>query len=301
MNTPPLVTVIAVCYNHEKWIVQALDSIKNQTHKNIQLIVADDGSRDNSKQVIANWIQNEYPEAIFINHKANVGLTKNLNSALPYIKGDYWQAFGCDDIMLPGKLALQVTALESNKKAGVVFSDMYFIDRENNRLPGSYFEKHTYKQPRSGWIYEDLIDRFIISAPAVLIKTEVLDKVHKYDEKLDYEDHDFFLKAAKYFEYIYMEDKLVEYRISGQSLTATNTDVKFYKNSFLIYYQNFDSRKEYKPMFTKKLLFYVKNLYNEKYKYTYNFCMKAFAKTGNTTFIKYGLAGLRFYFTSKKA
>lgn len=299
MANLPLVTIIAVCYNQEKWVVETLNSIKNQTHKNIQLIIADDGSKDNSVAVIDNWLNEENMQAVFIKHEKNVGLTKNINSALPHIRGEYFQVFGCDDIMLPEKIESQVALLQSDKELGVVYSDMLFIDKASNALEGSFFEKHTYKKPVSGWLYADLVDRFIISSPSVLVKTAVLEKVTGYNEMLDYEDHDFFMRASKYFKFLYSPAITVKYRISGQSLTGTNTNVKFYKNSFLIYYVNYDGRKEYKKSFIAKLLFYGKSLYYQKFKYTYNYCIKAFFKTGDVRFLKFAVAGLRFYFNSK--
>ncbi|HVX50754.1 MAG TPA: glycosyltransferase [Chitinophagaceae bacterium] len=297
----PLVTIITVCYNQERWVEETLNSIKNQTYPNIQLIVADDGSKDNSKQVIRKWIAENMPGARFIDHTINLGLTKNLNSALPYIKGEYFQAFGCDDIMMPDKIESQVQLLEENKDAAVIFSDMYFINTVGEKLPGSYFEKHAYKKPRSGTIYKDLIDRFIISAPSVLQRTSLLAELGGYNETLDFEDHEFFLRAAKKHPYLYTDNKTVLYRITGESLSTKRNELKFFKNSFLIYYQNFDSRREYKPLFIKKLLFYAKNLYYQKFKYTYSFCIKAFTKTGNWQFLKYGIAGLPYYFISKKS
>jgi len=300
MNAVPLVTIIAVCYNQEKWVEETLNSIKKQTYPNIQLVVADDGSKDNSKQIIRDWLTQNMPDATFINHPVNLGLTKNLNSALPLIKGEYFQAFGCDDIMVSTKIEDQVALLEKNESFDIVYNDMFVIDGKGKLDPESYYEKNKYKKPLSGNIYSDLVDRFIISAPSVLLRTTVLHELKGYNEDLIYEDHDFFLRAARNHNYLYTPDKTVLYRMSGESLSTQPHFFQFYKNTFLIYYQNFDGRKDYKPIFTKKLLFYAKNLYSEKFKYISSFCLKAFLKTGNKEFLKYTIAGLRYYFTSKK-
>jgi glycosyltransferase involved in cell wall biosynthesis len=103
-------------------------------------LVADDGSKDGSKEVIKNWIAQNDPATIFIDHKKNLGLTKNINSALPHIKGDYFQVFGCDDIMLPDKIERQVVILKANKDAGIVYSDMQLIDKGGYDLPYTYFQ-----------------------------------------------------------------------------------------------------------------------------------------------------------------
>lgn len=296
----PLVTIIAVCYNQEEWVEETLDSIKKQTYPNIQLIVADDGSKDNSKQVIKNWIKANNSDAVFVDHTVNLGLTKNINSAIPYVKGDYFQVFGCDDIMVQTKIEDQVAIMENDRSIDIVYSDMDIINREGERSNQSYFEKNAYKKPVSGNLYDDLIDRFIISAPSVLIRRNVLDELKGYNESLIYEDHDFFLRAAKNHRFLYTPGITVLYRITGSSLSTQPHFLKFYKNSFLIFYQNFDSRQQYKKLFSKKLLFYTKNLYAEKFKYSSSYFTKAFFKTGDFTFLKFAAASLPFYFTSNK-
>lgn len=300
MNTYPLITIIAVCYNQEEWIEETLDSIKAQTYPNIQLIIADDASKDKSKQVIKNWIKTNNSNAVFIDHPVNLGLTKNINSAIPYVKGDYFQVFGCDDVMIPTKIEEQVAIMENDKSIGVVYSDMYMIGREGEKFDKSYFEKNEYKKPLSGYLYDDLVDRFIISAPSVLIRRNVLDELKGYNESLIYEDHDFFLRAAKNHHFFYMPGKTVLYRFTGTSLSTQPHFFKFYVNTFLIYYQNFDDRKQYKQRFSKKLLFYTKKLYDEKFKYGATYFTKAFFKTGDLTFLKFAVASLPFYFTSNK-
>lgn len=295
-----LVTVIAVCYNQHEYVEAALNSIISQTYKPIQLIVADDGSTDGSKVVIQKWINDYNNDVIFVNNKTNLGLTKNINTALPFVKGEFFQVFGCDDIMLPQKIEQQVILLEQNKDAAIAYSDMFFINDKGEQLSQTYYEKHAYKKPSSGWLYHDLIERFIISAPSVLIRKTVLDQLKKYNEHLDYEDQDFFLRASKNFHFIYSPEKTVSYRISANSLTGSSTILKFMRNSFLIYLDNYDFNKEYQNKFDKKLIFYAKNLYAQKFKYAAQYFLNAFFKTHKIIFLKYTVAALPFYFSGIK-
>ncbi len=292
----PLVTIIAVCYNQEKWVTETLNSINNQNYKNIQLIIADDGSSDNSKEIIQSWINEHDPTTIFISHKKNLGLTKNINSAITFIKGEYFQVFGCDDIMMPDKIERQIKLLQENKDVDIVYADMQMIDINGNDCCYSYYQKHLYKKPLSGNIYNELIDRFIIAAPSVLIRSKVLNELKGYNESLDYEDHDFFLRAAKRHNFLYMPEIVVLYRVSDTSLSSEEkSDLKFLKNSFIIYYKNFDSEKKVKKKFVGKLLFYMKNLYALKFRYSSCYFFKAFMRTGNFQFLKYSIASLPFY------
>lgn len=296
MSSQQKVSIIAVCYNQEKWVAQTLDSILQQDYKNIQLIIADDGSTDTSKEIIRNWINENAPQTKFIDHAKNFGLTKNINSALPFIRGDYFQVFGCDDIMLPNKISSQVNAFMQNPEAGIIYSDMQLMDADGRETGETYYEKHVYKKPFSGNMYEALIDRFIISAPSVLIRREVLDQLKNYNESLDYEDHDFFLRASKNFTFIYMPVVTVLYRVSGTSLSTAPTDeLKFYKNSFLIYYQRFDPSKKYREAYTRKLIFYTKKLYSLRFHDCSLYFFRAFLKTGKGIFFKYTVASISFY------
>lgn len=297
----PLVTIIAVCYNQEKFVAETLSSILHQTYKNIQLIVADDGSADNSKFIIRDWIEKNNPQAIFIEHKKNLGLTKNINSAIPYVKGEYFQIFGCDDLMRTNKISRQVSFLEQNKNWDIVYTDMMMMDESGNSMEKSYYEKHTYKKPFSGDMYAALIERFIIAAPSVLIRRKVLTELKSYDESLDYEDHDFFLRAAKRSRFYYMPEITVEYRVSPDSLTATHTSLKFFRNSFIIFCKNFDDNKKYKSLFMQRLLFYTKNLYHLKFKHCSLYFFKAFLKTHSMVYLKYSVASVPFYFVKNPA
>ena len=74
MHNKPLVTVICLCYNHAAFIVEALDSVLNQTHSNVELIIADDFSTDNSVDVIENWLKN-HPNISFFANKVNLVYT----------------------------------------------------------------------------------------------------------------------------------------------------------------------------------------------------------------------------------
>lgn len=296
----PLVTIIAVCYNQYNYLQDSLNSILLQNYNSIQLIIADDGSTDGSKIIIEQWIKEFSPDTIFINNKVNLGLTKNINTALPYVKGDYFQVFGCDDIMMPHKIEKQVLLLSKNTEDAIIYSDMELINTKGNSLGQRYYEKHIYKNPTSGWLYKELIDRFIISAPSVLIKIEVLKDLKKYNEELDYEDHDFFLRASKKYKFIYMPESTVAYRISENSLTGTNTSLKFLKNSFLIFYFNYDANEAYVNAFQKKLIFYMKNLYKLKFSESSTYFFKAFIKTRKNIFLKYGIASVPFYFKKPK-
>ena len=101
--SPPLVSIIALCYNQEEFLCETLESIKAQTYKNLELIIIDDCSTDQSVKKIESWIKANNHNCNFITNKENLGLVKSLNIAVKKCKGKYYSLIACDDIYLPKK------------------------------------------------------------------------------------------------------------------------------------------------------------------------------------------------------
>lgn len=104
----PEITVVIPSYNHAAYISEAIESVMNQTYKNVKLLVLDDGSPDNSVEVIEE-LQKRY-NFHFLKH-SNMGLTKTLNKALDFIDTEYFCVLGSDDSLSPGYLEEQATVL----------------------------------------------------------------------------------------------------------------------------------------------------------------------------------------------
>lgn len=105
-----LVTIIVASYNAEKYITETLDSCINQTYKSIQIIIADDNSKDNSVQIIENWlnekiISHPHIECLLIKNEANKGTTANFNSAIKHVKGQWIKCIGSDDILIASSIS----------------------------------------------------------------------------------------------------------------------------------------------------------------------------------------------------
>jgi glycosyltransferase involved in cell wall biosynthesis len=114
MNKLPLVTIISPCYNHSKFVIESLESIKNQSYPNIEHIIIDDCSSDDSVKKIEDWITaNEY-KCVFIKHKMNMGISYTLNKSLKTSKGKYWAGLSTDDIAGHDRIEKFVNYLENN-------------------------------------------------------------------------------------------------------------------------------------------------------------------------------------------
>jgi glycosyltransferase involved in cell wall biosynthesis len=289
----PLVTIVAISYNQEKYVIDALSSIKNQTYPNIQLIIADDASSDNTKKLIQKWVAEKWPSAIFIDHAINLGVTKNLNSALPYINGNYYQFIGCEDNMIFDKIEKQVGILEKNPQYSIVYSDMYQMDAPGKLSQKTYYQSRMYDIPKTDSVYEGLLERCFISTPSALMRTRVLFDIGGDNELLDINDYDFWLRASKKYVFFYHPDVTMEYRVLPTSL-SNQKGVKIFLSRFLMFYQNYNRKQPYKMMFDRKLLFNAKNLYSLKYRNCFFLFIKAFFKTGNLEYLKYAFAAILF-------
>ncbi len=220
-KSQPIVTVICLCYNHENFVIASLNSVINQTYKNIELIIIDDASTDSSASLITMW--NTKKKFTFIKNKTNIGPNKSFNKGLRQAKGKYIIDLAADDILTKNSILLRVKKFYSSKykNLGVVFSNVESIDQNENHIEYRYPIDNNFKAntpPPTGYIYKEVVHSYFISSPSMLIKKEVFDKLNGYDEELNFEDLDFCIRSSKYFNYDYVDEILVKKRVLKNSL-----------------------------------------------------------------------------------
>ena len=213
-NKNPLVTVIALCYNHEKFVLDSLQSVVNQRYKKVELIVVDDFSKDKSREKILKFAENNSSVQLIFN-QSNLGNCRSFNQALKIAKGKYIIDLSTDDVMLPNRITQQVQMFEADDKIGVVFSDCEYLDKDSKLLSQSKFNglrKRTTLYP-VGKVYAELLGmKLYINPPTMMVRKTLFDKLGGYDETLTYEDFDFWVRAARISEFGYVPDVLVQQR-----------------------------------------------------------------------------------------
>lgn len=223
MNNP-LVTVIIPAYNHEAYVADCIESVCNQTYKNIQLIIIDDGSTDNTKQEIEKTLARKKKDALFISKK-NEGLIKTLNFGITLARGKYFSSLASDDLWLPNKIEKQVELMENNPTTGFIFSDAYFCyDMQKTDVKYSRYKPGILKF-KSGIpisLYNKLLVENLIISTTVLIKMEALQAIGCFDSTLTYEDYDMWLRLSREFKIIYLNEPLAYYRIHGSNFSKQN-------------------------------------------------------------------------------
>ncbi len=223
MNDPtrsmsePLVTAVLVCWNHERFVREAVLSAVNQTYPRIQLIVIDNGSTDGSRREL---------EALRADHEftlicqENVGLVRALNQALAMAEGKYLAGLATDDVWLLDKTARQVEFLESHSDVHLVSGQISCINAEGRVLEVSM-------AVRPGDVsFSDLM-RYgcFVYGPTTMCRIETLREIGGYDESLRIEDYSLALKLAYEGRRLcVMPDVLTLYRRHGNNWTAGSID-----------------------------------------------------------------------------
>lgn len=237
MSTAPPVTVIALCFNHERFVIECLESIKAQTFRDFELIVTDDCSRDNSANLIEKWLSENWQDANFIRHEANVGICRTLNEALSVSSGKFISMIATDDVWEPHKIEHQLTfMLTLPENVAVVYSDSARIDELGNRLNLSFIEAHKPGyEPPSGNIFSSLADGNFIPAMSTLIRKSAIESVGNYDEELTYEDYDMWLRLSHKFNFFFQPGIVAKYRIVNTSMVRTLFDNPSPNHSYSVF------------------------------------------------------------------
>ena len=217
-----LVTVICTAFNHEDFVEEALRSVVQQKYPHVELIVIDNASTDGTAQIIQGFCQN-HPHVRYLPNTRNLGLCAAFNQGLRLASGKYLIDFSADDVLLPDRIARQVEFFESlPEDYGVVFSNAQYLDAHSNALHCHYQigkdGKVRHKVP-SGDVYRDILERYFICTPTMMMRHSLLVELGGYDESLSYEDFDFWVRSAVVCKYGYQDEVLTQKRLLPDSLS----------------------------------------------------------------------------------
>lgn len=215
----PRVTIICLCHNQERFVADALASVFRQDYSNIQLLVVDDASTDESVSVIRRCLA-EHAGVRFFSHRENLGNCRAFNEALVHAEGDFIIDLAADDVLLPDRVRRGVRALEkAGRKYGVNFCDADWISED-----GEHLYRHSDRFPHDtipqGDIYRDVIERFFICSPTMIFRRSVIDDLRGYDSSLAYEDFDFWIRSSRKCHYCYTPEVLVQKRVVRNSMSG---------------------------------------------------------------------------------
>ena len=222
----PTVSVITLCFNHARFVVECLDSIRTQTHQDFELIIMDDCSTDDSAVIISDWIIRHRFQCKFIRHKINAGICKTLNEAISLSSGDWICMIASDDRWRSNRIESHMKLAQHQfNHVAVIYSDTAQIDESGQPISKTFLESQRpgFILP-SGRVFENLIDRNFVHPLASTIRREAIIKVGGYDERLATEDYDMWLRLAQKYEFLYSNEIISDYRIVSTSVTRTLFD-----------------------------------------------------------------------------
>ena len=182
------ISVIMGAYNSEKNIENAIESIRNQTYKNWEMIICDDASSDNTYTILQKWGKKDN-RIIPIRNKRNLGLARTLNHCLKYVKGEYVARMDDDDWSYPERFQKQLEFLEANLEYDFVSSAIYIFDGE--RITSKQEVKNVKPEKK------DFLWNSPFVHPATMFRTESIKRVNGYryaKETRRAEDLDLFMR-----------------------------------------------------------------------------------------------------------
>lgn len=214
----PLVSVIMNCLNGERYLRQAIDSVYAQSYSNWEIIFWDNASCDGSAEIALAYGDGRLR---YFRGETTVPLGHARNLAIKQSRGELIAFLDCDDLWLPGKLALQVPLFLVDSEVGLVYSDTYFFN-ETGLQKRLYADKRPYRGNRFG----DLLNRYLVSLETAVVRKSALESLdHWFDERFQMiEEYDLFVRVGLDWKIDFVPDVLAQWRVHGQSLSWKSPD-----------------------------------------------------------------------------
>ena len=187
----PLVSIIVPVYNAERFLNETLNSIKSQTYNNLEVLVINDSSSDNSVEIIEKFVKSDFRFRYFYN-TTNQGVSHSTNVGLSQCKGEYITFHDHDDVMLPSKISSCVEILENNTELDGVITIAEYISEDGSHLgTTTALPDYITNNP----FFVRAFERSYIPTWAMFMRRDVINKLEFDDNiKIGNQDADFFLR-----------------------------------------------------------------------------------------------------------
>lgn len=208
----PKVSVVIPSYNRANCIERAIDSVFQQKVENLEVILIDDGSTDNTREII----QNKYGDKVRYFYQENQGISGARNTGIKNARGDYIAFLDSDDYWCPDKLEKQMSLAEEHPEYGLLASCCASI-----RTDGSFRESN--RRGKSGWVLKDLFQANFIRTSSAVIRRDCFNRVGLFDEKLkESEEYDLWLRVAAVYPVGFINEALTVYvdNLNGSSIDS---------------------------------------------------------------------------------
>jgi teichuronic acid biosynthesis glycosyltransferase TuaG len=215
-------------YNHEKFLSEAIESILNQTFRDLELIIVDDCSSDKSAEIIQNYLEKD-PRVQAVFHQRNMGISRTANDALKLVRGEFLSFIGSDDAWYPNKLERQLRYMNGNEDK-ILWADGQIMDLDGVVTGRTVSDYMHAPRRRNGNIFQELLREDFIFGQGLLVKSEFVKDI-VFEEKYAYvSDHLFFIKLAEQHDFLFMPEALAKYRLHGGNITRKYPDLWLKEN-----------------------------------------------------------------------
>ena len=217
------IDILLATYNGEKYIREQIDSILNQTYKNIKLIISDDCSSDNTVNILKEYEQKDDRIEVYV-QKQNLGVVKNIEFLLKQVKNNYYMLSDQDDIWLPEKVEKSFQKL-IEEKSDLVFGDLEIVDRNLETMYDSFGDFMLLTRKINKYINTDKLNYLYncVTGCTILAKKETLVKILPLPNSSKYLIHDHWigLMVSIYGKVSYIPEKYIKYRQHGNNQVGT--------------------------------------------------------------------------------
>jgi glycosyltransferase involved in cell wall biosynthesis len=212
----PQISVIIPSYNYGRYIGGTIESVLRQTFADWELLIIDDGSTDQTRDVVQPYLDDERVSFHPIDHG---GVSAAKNAGIQMARGAFVAILDADDRWLPTKLEKQLSLFGSRPELGVVYSRRLLIDAQGRPL--QYTQPTLYR----GNILEAIFQTNFVCQSTAMIRRDVFEDVGLFDERYPpVEDYDLWLRIARWYPFDYVDEPLVEYRVGHASLSTRYAD-----------------------------------------------------------------------------
>jgi glycosyltransferase involved in cell wall biosynthesis len=211
MQTSPLISIVIPSYNQAKYIAYNLDSILAQTYSNFEVIFIDDGSKDNTAEILKSYSEKDSRIKYFYQNNSERAMARS--HGISKANGKYVCLVDSDDTWLPHKLETQLAVMENDPEIILCYAPVNRIDPENKPLKNAARQQEGY----SGLIYKHLLMRNFIPSVTPMIRASVLKNIgEQVTDFIPYEDWDFWLRLSRCGKFHHIKEALGNYRLHPQ-------------------------------------------------------------------------------------
>ncbi|MGK8176596.1 glycosyltransferase family 2 protein [Aeromonas dhakensis] len=233
MQDEILLSYVIPSYNHSKYIESVLDSIKKDGDKvlsNYEIVIVDDGSSDNSAEVIQRWIDNNRAVTCQFHRQENKGIAATLNKLYSLSEGEFVRPCSSDDLIIDGSSSVLLDEIRDS--VACIFGDGILIDDNNDFISKSSIDYHRGLKRDLMYdkkINKSLIERWCVAGPSLLLRKSFI-KNFKYDEAARIDDIDLFLTLLRTSSVQYVDIPVCKYRIHASNTSKTKNTSDRIKN-----------------------------------------------------------------------